>query len=572
MRLSLAVHLLAALLAAPVLALSFASQQPFTLPLVDAQNDNAFIGGTIASTTQRIELPLASSAGGVSNARVRSVESRIAAHSAQHRGAAGFTTLTHVEFPHVSVRIRQHGGGGKATTAKERGALDDPKAWCDPTVTSWTGFIDTIDGKSLWFQAFESRSNPDKDPLILWTNGGPGGSSALGLFQELGPCLIPLRNGAMPAGPPINGTLFNPHSWNTQASIIFIDQPVGVGFSYSRYGVPTNDADQGARDVYAFLRIFLSALPRFAENEFVLAAESYGGRYAPRYAAEMVDRNAEIEQRAARAGREVDRSQLVNIKGVAIGNGFSSPSQQLTSSFDMLCSRKGGAATPVLSIGVCKRMEVWKRKCDEILPKYCSDFHPTDECIMHMDACQRELLGPYDATGRNPYNIADDCKNGLFPNLCYDVTADIRAYLDRADVRELIGAPSVEQAGNFSMINWEVNQAFELAGDEVVDSVGYISGLLEHGVRTLIYVGKLDLVCNWVGNWKWLSKMDWSGRDAFLGAKSYEWVVDGKPAGETQSAEGLTWATIDGAGHMVPYDKPVEANQLINRWLRGEAL
>ena len=35
----------------------------------------------------------------------------------------------------------------------------------------------------------ESEKNPDTDPTILWTNGGPGASSMFGIFVELGPLM-----------------------------------------------------------------------------------------------------------------------------------------------------------------------------------------------------------------------------------------------------------------------------------------------------------------------------------------------------------------------------------------------
>ena len=91
--------------------------------------------------------------------------------------------------------------------------------------SAYTGYID-IEARHLFFYFFESRNDPDKDDVVFWTNGGPGGSSAMGLFMELGPCRILDEK----------GPTFHPESWNSNANIFFIDQPVGVGFSYAEYG------------------------------------------------------------------------------------------------------------------------------------------------------------------------------------------------------------------------------------------------------------------------------------------------------------------------------------------------
>ncbi|KAE8218805.1 hypothetical protein CF319_g7389 [Tilletia indica] len=80
-------------------------------------------------------------------------------------------------------------------------------------------------------------------------------------------------------------------------------------------------------------------------------------------------------------------------------------------------------------------------------------------------------------------------------------------------------------------------------------------------IKVLIYVGTLDCICN----------LEWSRQEKFLAAKNYKWLVDSEAAGETQSAEGLTWATILGDGHMVPYDKPLQVKEMIYRWLEGHA-
>ena len=66
--------------------------------------------------------------------------------------------------------------------------------------------------------------------------------------MELGPCRVKDDGGRgrRVEGPPINGTTYNAYSWNSRMNTLFIDQPIGVGYSYSRYGTHTYDADQGA--------------------------------------------------------------------------------------------------------------------------------------------------------------------------------------------------------------------------------------------------------------------------------------------------------------------------------------
>lgn len=75
-----------------------------------------------------------------------------------------------------------------------------PSEWCDPSpsVRSYSGYLDSPSGASLFFYFFESRRKPEKDPVVMWINGGPGASSAFGLFMEQGE--YPL---SQPRGPQI---------------------------------------------------------------------------------------------------------------------------------------------------------------------------------------------------------------------------------------------------------------------------------------------------------------------------------------------------------------------------------
>ena len=75
----------------------------------------------------------------------------------------------------------------------------------------------------------------------------------IGLFQEHGPCRITNDSSSV---------TLNRYSWNNEANILYIDQPVGVGFSYGALKVGTSE--EAAADVWTFIQVFLSDI-RFAK-------------------------------------------------------------------------------------------------------------------------------------------------------------------------------------------------------------------------------------------------------------------------------------------------------------------
>ncbi|GKZ39307.1 hypothetical protein AbraIFM66950_012273, partial [Aspergillus brasiliensis] len=83
-----------------------------------------------------------------------------------------FHTFHSPYSPHHSIRIRQQN-----------------ESICAAHSAQYTGWLD-IGHKHLFFWYFESQNDPANDPLTLWMTGGPGGSSMIGLFEEVGPCLI----------------------------------------------------------------------------------------------------------------------------------------------------------------------------------------------------------------------------------------------------------------------------------------------------------------------------------------------------------------------------------------------
>ena len=90
----------------------------------------------------------------------------------------------------------------------------------------------------FWF--IEARQVPESAPLTIWLNGGPGSSSMVGLFNEVGPCeVVQMADGTY-------GTQSRAWGWDRSSNILFIDQPSQVGFSYdtatnASYNLLTNE-------------------------------------------------------------------------------------------------------------------------------------------------------------------------------------------------------------------------------------------------------------------------------------------------------------------------------------------
>ncbi|KAH7916117.1 Alpha/Beta hydrolase protein [Hygrophoropsis aurantiaca] len=442
-----------------------------------------------------------------------------------------FVALSHPRFPNHSVRIKK-------------------STFCDPTVSVYTGYLDVDEGaKHLFFYFFESRRDPAKDDVMMWINGGPGCSSGMGLLFELGPCSIDMTK----ASP--NGTNWNPYSWNKEANIFFLDQPVGVGYSYADFGETVETTEEAARNVHAFITIFFETFKQFAGRSLHLAGESYGGRYLPVFASEIYDKNkvAESEGRPS-----------LNLKSIMIGNGITDISTLYEGRYQIEC---GTAAldVPFQQISTCVRIKSALPRCQALMRNSCIDQFDHMNCGAAVQFCDNEMTTAYWASGRNVYDVSMVCKE---QDLCYPDENAVADFLDLTSTRQMLGA---ESPGKFTVCSNTVGRNFVSHLDKWAHHTQhYVAELLERDIRVLIYAGTYDYQCNWIANKLWVDKLEWSGRTAYAGQTWRDWLVDGHTAGATKKAGGLTFATILGAGHMVPHDKPAEAQAMVSRWLANQ--
>lgn len=131
----------------------------------------------------------------------------------------------------------------------------------------------------------------------------------------------------------------------------------------------------------------------------------------------------------------------------------------------------------------------------------------------------------------------------------------ISSYFDRPEVRVQLGVDA-SVTSNFSVCSASVEKAFSMTMDEYRPTYNYVAALLERNVSVLIWVGTYDWICNHVANEAWTLNLDWSGKEPFSTQPLRSWYIDGKSIGKTRSANGLTYATLEGAGHLVCFNTP----------------
>ncbi|KAK2732413.1 hypothetical protein FQN57_002915 [Myotisia sp. PD_48] len=427
---------------------------------------------------------------------------------------------------------------GKLETYDLRSKAVDPASLGVDRVKQYSGYLDDNENdKHLFYWFFESRNDPKNDPVVLWLNGGPGCSSLTGLFLELGPATIDKKLKIVP----------NPHSWNSNASVIFLDQPVNVGYSYS--GSSVSDTVTAGKDIYALLTLFFKQFPEYAHQDFHIAGESYAGHYIPVFAAEIL----------------AHKNRNINLKTVLIGNGLTDPLTQYPQYRPMACGKGGYPA--VLDEGTCQSMDNALPRCLSMIES-CYDSESSWVCVPASIYCNNAILGPYTRTGMNPYDVRHKCEDSA--SLCYPQMNQIAEWLNKPEVKKALGA----EVDTFDTCNGDINRNFLFHGDWMKPFHRLVPGLLEK-IPVLVYAGDADFICNWLGNQAWAEALEWPSRKAFASAKMEDLkIVDnaskGKKIGEVKSSGNFTFMRIYGAGHMVPLDQPEASLEFYNRWLKGE--
>ena len=173
----------------------------------------------------------------------------------------------------------------------------------------YSGFVqvDEPTDSNLFYWFFRDESLSEDAPLLIWLNGGPGASSQIGNLMELGPLkLVKTSTGTIEVHS-LKGV-----SWTETANIIFLDQPVGVGYSYG--DLIYSGQKEVRENTLNFLLGFYKKHPEMKGRNFYITGESYGGKYQPNIADAILEHNKISPVEAQ-----------IPLKGMIVGNGYVDP-------------------------------------------------------------------------------------------------------------------------------------------------------------------------------------------------------------------------------------------------------
>jgi carboxypeptidase C (cathepsin A) len=415
------------------------------------------------------------------------------------------------------------------------------------------------EGRELFYWLVEGDKGFHKSPLLLWTNGGPGCSGLIGFLTEQGP-FRPTKRGRLEE---------NKFAWTKAASMVFIEQPVGVGFSKGGKMESYNDA-KAAKDNYRFIVNFFQRYPELRTNEFFISSESYGGHYMPTLAKEIVDRGGVPNFKGFLVGNPLTSGQLRDVGEFMTFHGHSLIPQVL---FDQY--HKENCIEKTYS-EACLHLASEARAIVAGLDPYGLDF-PTcnvrsekvalltklgvmkrENAVASEEEKQAHLRG--EAVENEVTSSVSRRALQYFPSKYQPCEESYSvSWLNRPDVKHALhvreGAPVWSACNNY--INIVYNQT-----DVEASMIPYYEYLATKPLKIWVYSGDDDSVCPTWSEQQWIWKFSTSSR-------WNPWHFQGQVAGYQVHMKGFTFATVHGAGHMVPSTRPAEALELLKRFLRA---
>ncbi|XP_039764572.1 venom serine carboxypeptidase-like isoform X2 [Pararge aegeria] len=331
-------------------------------------------------------------------------------------------------------------------------------------IRSFSGFI-TVNKRynSNMFFWFFPKADMGRSPWIIWLQGGPGASSMIGVFDLIGPIQI------------VDGKVTSRNvTWAEEYSLLFIDNPVGAGFSFTDddRGYPDNEHDVGSQ-MFEFLQQFLQLFPELHVAPLFIAGQSYAGKYVPAL------------------GIQVHRhrnTSSINLKGVMIGNGLIDPRSMMH--YGELCRVLG-----ILDNDQIKKVKALESSVVRLIDN--------KNWTMASEAFNATIEYIKKNSGVSVYNYQNNPDSSV---------PRFEAFLSRPDVREWL------HVGNASF-DYDNQLVYEkMLPDIMKTTKPWLEELLEH-YGVMCYSGQLDVILAYSLSKYTYDLLQWSRREEYENAK-----------------------------------------------------
>ncbi|XP_009590149.1 serine carboxypeptidase-like 26 isoform X1 [Nicotiana tomentosiformis] len=450
-----------------------------------------------------------------------------------------------------------------ARTQEDDKVTELPGQPTSPQVSQFSGYItvNKTNGRALFYWFFPSQSESSKKPLLLWLNGGPGCSSVgYGAAVELGPLLVK-NNG--------DGLDFNIYSWNKEANLLFLESPVGVGFSYTNTSSDLTNLDDNfsAEDAYNFLVNWLERFPEFKNREFFISGESYAGHYVPQLAELVYNRN-----------KDSKKYPYINLKGFIVGNPETNDYYDYKGileyawSHAVIYDSEYEKAKQVCDF----KLSNWSDACNDAMKVVWDKYEEIDIYNIYAPKCLRNSSSSsasLTVSGHESSKLKLQALNHAFRRMkripggydpCY--TAFTEEYFNRLDVQIALHANS---EGRHTRVKWQScsDPVFQKYNYNVFSVLPIYKKLIQGGLKIWIFSGDADGRVPVIGTRYCIEALNLT-----LKSEWHSWFHNHQVAGRIVEYEGLTFVTVRGAGHLVPLYKPSEALALIHSFVTGEEL
>lgn len=374
------------------------------------------------------------------------------------------------------------------------------------------------------------------------------GASGVGYgnFMEIGPLDTDLKPRAS--------------TWLAKADLLFVDNPVGTGYSFVEGGSKSLMArtDAGAaRDLTTLLCELYRSNKRLQGSPLYIVAESYGGKFAV--------------TTALAALKAIRRGDLTaKLGGVALGNSWISPEDFVLSWGPLLYQL---SRLDENGLQQCNRLA--SKIQEQVKAKQYADAEKSWEGLESAVLENSNSVSFYNflkdesaedaATTQRKRSLASFGKNGYSKYLSSKVTREggLDGLMDTVIKDKLGIIPK-----NFSWGEQSNSVFAALAGDFMKPRIHEVDELLKLGVDVTIYSGQLDLICATKGTLDWVQKLKWDGLKNFTISPRVPLYCNGDEAAGTQafvkSYNNLKFYWILGAGHMVPIDNPCPALKMLS--------